>query len=121
MCLGGHLVSHILCPLSLLPLCLTPDGFPFIAPCLTGFPGKPCALGCRNSPPVQFTNVLQAAFDPRILSAVCFFATDIHGATLGKGGDDSLALVQAGVLTGKGELVVWVMSPVLTHVTGLNR
>jgi carboxymethylenebutenolidase len=50
--------------------------------------------------------VFQAAFDPRVLSAVCFFATDIHGATLGKGGDDSLARVRAGELTGKGELVV---------------
>jgi len=49
---------------------------------------------------------LQAAFDPRVLSAVCFFATDIHSGTLGKGGDDSLKRVQAGELTGKGELVV---------------
>jgi len=48
----------------------------------------------------------RAAFDPRVLSAVCFFATDIHSATLGQGGDDSLARVQAGELTGKGELVV---------------
>lgn len=49
---------------------------------------------------------VKAAFDPRVLSAVCFFATDIHGATLGKGGDDSLARVRAGELTGKGEMVV---------------
>ncbi|KAJ3561853.1 hypothetical protein NP233_g9940 [Leucocoprinus birnbaumii] len=33
----------------------------------------------------------RAAFDPRVLSSVCFFATDIHGATLGKGkSDDTL-------------------------------
>lgn len=41
-------------------------------------------------------------------ASVCFFATDIHSATLGKGGDDSLEKVKAGVLTGhdKAELVV---------------
>ena len=49
----------------------------------------------------------QAAFDPRILASVCFFATDIHSATLGKGKkDDSLVRVRKGDLTGKGELVV---------------
>ena len=39
---------------------------------------------------------------------MCFFATDIHGATLGKGGDDSLEKVMAGALSGpdKAELVV---------------
>lgn len=50
---------------------------------------------------------LQAAFDQRILSSVCFFGTDIHSATLGKGKqDDSLIRVRKGDLTGKGELVV---------------
>ena len=49
----------------------------------------------------------QAAFDPRVLASVCFFATDIHSATLGKGkSDDSLIKVRKGDLTGKGELVV---------------
>ena len=49
----------------------------------------------------------QAAFDHRVLASVCFFATDIHSATLGKGkNDDSLARVRRGDLTGKGELVV---------------
>jgi hypothetical protein len=67
----------------------------------TGFPCKPSYI-CNP----LFVNVFQAAFDLRVLSAVCFFATDIHGATLGKGGDDSLARVRAGELTGKGELVV---------------
>lgn len=53
------------------------------------------------------THPEQAAFDPRILASVCFFATDIHSATLGKGSnDDSLARVKKGDLTGKGELVV---------------
>ncbi|KAJ3413773.1 hypothetical protein HDV05_007593 [Chytridiales sp. JEL 0842] len=34
----------------------------------------------------------RAAFDPRVLASVCYFATDIHGGTLGKGKkDDSLA------------------------------
>jgi carboxymethylenebutenolidase len=45
----------------------------------------------------------RAAFDPRVLSAVCFFATDIHSATLGKG-DDSLTKVTKGEM--KSELVV---------------
>jgi hypothetical protein len=50
---------------------------------------------------------LKAAFDPRILASVCFFATDIHTATLGKGKkDDSLERVRRGDLMGKGELVV---------------
>jgi carboxymethylenebutenolidase len=58
-------------------------------------------------------NILQllphtkAAFDARVLASVCFFATDIHSATLGKGKkDDSLERVRKGDLTGKGELVV---------------
>ena len=49
----------------------------------------------------------QAAFDSRILASVCFFATDIHSATLGKGkNDDTLVRVRKGDLNGKGELVV---------------
>jgi len=62
----------------------------------------------------------RAAFDPRVLSAVCFFATDIHGATLGKGGDDSLARVRAGELTGKGELVM-IFGKQDTHVPRAGR
>lgn len=50
---------------------------------------------------------MQAAFDPRVLASVCFFATDVHSATLGKGkNDNSLIRVRNGDLTGKGELVV---------------
>jgi carboxymethylenebutenolidase len=50
---------------------------------------------------------IKAAFDARVLASVCFFATDIHSATLGKGKkDDSLERVRKGDLTGKGELVV---------------
>jgi carboxymethylenebutenolidase len=38
---------------------------------------------------------------------VCFFATDIHSATLGRGKkDDSLVRLRKGDLTGKGELMV---------------
>ena len=52
-------------------------------------------------------HVFQAAFDPRVLASVCWFATDVHSATLGKGKiDDSLVRVRNGDLTGKGELVV---------------
>ncbi|KAG8748512.1 hypothetical protein FRC10_003645 [Ceratobasidium sp. 414] len=39
----------------------------------------------------------RAAFDPRVLASVCFFATDIHSKTLGKGkNDDSLVRVERG-------------------------
>jgi len=62
----------------------------------------------------------RAAFDPRVLSAVCFFATDIHGATLGKDGDDSLTRVRAGELTGKGELVM-IFGKQDTHVPRAGR
>lgn len=55
----------------------------------------------------RLNNGRQAAFDHRVLASVCFFATDIHSATLGKGkSDDSLIRVRRGDLTGKGELVV---------------
>jgi carboxymethylenebutenolidase len=54
-----------------------------------------------RTPPQAF----RAAFDRRVLSSVCFFATDVHSATLGAG-DDSLARVREGDLNGKGELVV---------------
>ncbi|KNZ71403.1 Putative carboxymethylenebutenolidase [Termitomyces sp. J132] len=48
----------------------------------------------------------RAAFDPRILASVCFFATDIHSASLGKGkSDDTLIRVREGDLSEKGELV----------------
>lgn len=32
----------------------------------------------------------RAAFDKRVRASVCYFATDIHAGSLGKGGDDSL-------------------------------
>jgi len=62
----------------------------------------------------------RAAFDPRILSSVCFFATDIHSASLGKGGDDSLVRVNNGDLTGKGELVM-IFGKQDTHVPRVGR
>jgi carboxymethylenebutenolidase len=99
MCLGGHLVSDPFMPLS--HLRAQPSLLIRLLP--TGLPCEPLISYVCNA---LFVNVFQAAFDPRVLSAVCFFATDIHGATLGKGGDDSLARVRAGELTGKGELVV---------------
>ena len=41
------------------------------------------------------------------MATVCFFATDIHSATLGRGEkDDSLERVTRGDLTNKGELLV---------------
>jgi carboxymethylenebutenolidase len=45
----------------------------------------------------------RAAFDSRVLAAVCFFGTDIHSETLGKGkNSDSLKRVKEI----KGELVM---------------
>ncbi|KAF9569620.1 dienelactone hydrolase [Agrocybe pediades] len=63
----------------------------------------------------------RAAFDPRVLSSVCFFATDIHSASLGKGkNDDSLQKVKNGGLSGKGELVV-IFGKQDTHVPRQGR
>ncbi|VDB99677.1 unnamed protein product [Peniophora sp. CBMAI 1063] len=63
----------------------------------------------------------RAAFDPRVLSAVCFFATDIHSATLGKGkSDDSLVRVRAGALTNKAEMVM-IFGKQDTHVPRAGR
>jgi carboxymethylenebutenolidase len=46
----------------------------------------------------------RCALDPRVRAAACFYATDLHKASLGQGGDDSLA--RAGDI--KGELLmVW--------------
>ncbi|KIM48157.1 hypothetical protein M413DRAFT_223248 [Hebeloma cylindrosporum] len=63
----------------------------------------------------------RAAFDPRVLSSVCFFATDIHSASLGKGkNDDTLVKVRNGDLTGKGELVM-IFGKQDTHVPRAGR
>ncbi|PVG03377.1 alpha/beta-hydrolase [Serendipita vermifera] len=63
----------------------------------------------------------RAAFDTRVKAAVCFFATDIHTATLGKG-DDSLEKVKNGALTGadKAELVM-IFGKQDTHVPRAGR
>ncbi|PCH33594.1 dienelactone hydrolase [Wolfiporia cocos MD-104 SS10] len=63
----------------------------------------------------------RAAFDARVLASVCFFATDIHSATLGKGqNDDTLVRVRNGDLTGKGELVM-IFGKQDTHVPRVGR
>lgn len=63
----------------------------------------------------------RAAFDARVLSSVCFFATDIHCATLGRGKkDDSLERVRKGDMTRKGELVM-IFGKQDTHVPRLGR
>ncbi|KAJ3902841.1 dienelactone hydrolase [Lentinula edodes] len=63
----------------------------------------------------------RAAFDPRVLASVCFFATDVHSATLGKGkSDDTLIRVRNGDLTGKGELVM-IFGKQDTHVPRTGR
>lgn len=45
----------------------------------------------------------RCALDPRVVSAICYFATDIHSATLGAGKQDD-SLQRAGDI--KGELVM---------------
>lgn len=64
----------------------------------------------------------RAAFDPRVKAAVCWFATDIHSATLGRGGDDSLAKVKAGALTGPGKAeLIMIFGKQDTHVPRAGR
>lgn len=92
MCLGGHLVRFSL-RITELPVDTIDRRFAFVV--FDSASGRNWLIS------------RQAAFDPRILASVCFFATDVHCATLGKGkNDDSLARVRRGDLTGKGELVV---------------
>ncbi|KAI0651802.1 dienelactone hydrolase [Trametes meyenii] len=63
----------------------------------------------------------RAAFDRRVLASVCFFATDIHSASLGKGkNDDSLVRVRRGDLTNNGELVM-IFGKQDTHVSREGR
>lgn len=95
MCLGGHLVRHTF------PVHIRLRNRRMIN---IGIPGKITVIPyLRNF----FKFKTQAAFDPRVLSSVCFFATDIHSASLGKGkNDNTLVKVRNGDLTGKGELVV---------------
>jgi carboxymethylenebutenolidase len=46
----------------------------------------------------------RCAFDPRVRAAACFYATDLHRGSLGKGGDDSLS--RAGDVRGE-LMMVW--------------
>ncbi len=46
----------------------------------------------------------RAALQPDVLATACFYATDLHSGTLGKGGDDSLA--RAGDIRGE-LMMVW--------------
>ncbi|KAF1831783.1 alpha/beta-hydrolase [Decorospora gaudefroyi] len=59
----------------------------------------------------------RCALDPRVVSAICYFATDIHSATLGKGkSDDSLARCKEI----KGELVM-IFGKMDNHVPAEGR
>ena len=59
----------------------------------------------------------RCALDPRVVSAICYFATDIHSHTLGKGkNDDSLARAK----DIKGELVM-IFGKMDTHVPPAGR
>lgn len=59
----------------------------------------------------------RCALDPRVVSAICYFATDIHSHTLGKGkNDDSLARAK----DIKGELVM-IFGKMDTHVPPVGR
>jgi carboxymethylenebutenolidase len=46
----------------------------------------------------------RAALEPRVLASACFYATDLHAGSLGRGGDDSLA--RAGDVRGE-LMMVW--------------
>lgn len=46
----------------------------------------------------------RCALDPRVRAAACFYATDIHKGSLGRGGDDSLA--RTGEIAGE-VMMVW--------------
>lgn len=59
----------------------------------------------------------RCALDSRVHAAVCYFATDIHSHTLGKGKDDD-SLKRAGDI--KGELVMVCISYVRTIRFGLG-
>ncbi|KAF9512915.1 hypothetical protein BS47DRAFT_1024141 [Hydnum rufescens UP504] len=64
-------------------------------------------------------SVSRAAFDPRVLSSVCFFATDIHSATLGRGKkDDTLVRVKRGDVKGE---VMMIFGKQDTHVPRAGR
>jgi carboxymethylenebutenolidase len=64
----------------------------------------------------------RAAFDPRVLASVCFFATDIHSKTLGKGkNDDSLARVERGDLSDGHTELVLIFGKQDTHVPRAGR
>jgi carboxymethylenebutenolidase len=48
----------------------------------------------------------RCAFDPRVRAAACFYATDLHKGSLGKGGDDSLDRARKGAIAGE-VMMVW--------------
>jgi len=61
----------------------------------------------------------RAAFDTRVLASVCFFATDIHSATLGKNmKDDTLERVKRGDIKGE---VMMIFGKQDTHVPRTGR
>jgi len=64
----------------------------------------------------------RAAFDQRVLASVCFFATDIHSKSLGKGkNDDTLARVERGDLSGGRTELVMIFGKQDTHVPRAGR
>ncbi|KAJ9125664.1 hypothetical protein QFC22_000626 [Naganishia vaughanmartiniae] len=64
---------------------------------------------------------LRAAFDPRVLATFCWFATDVHSATLGKGqSDDTLLKIKNGEMDAKGEVAL-VFGKQDTHVPREGR
>nr|XP_019051097.1 carboxymethylenebutenolidase [Kwoniella bestiolae CBS 10118]OCF30027.1 carboxymethylenebutenolidase [Kwoniella bestiolae CBS 10118] len=76
---------------------------------------------CLGGHLVSHTRYVQCAFDPRVLATFCYFATDVHSATLGKGkSDDTLIKIRKGDLSGKGE-VTMVFGKQDTHVDRNGR
>ncbi|KAG8767427.1 hypothetical protein FRC15_005690, partial [Serendipita sp. 397] len=109
MCLGGHLVRPSFLRLASLS---SIDRYPL---------GVPGTVLSQEDIGTIFSRDFQAAFDPRVKAAVCFFATDIHTATLGHG-DDSLEKIKGGVLTGPGKAeLTMIFGKQDTHVPRAGR
>ncbi len=49
----------------------------------------------------------RAAMNPAVTAGACFYATDIHKGSLGKGGDDSMARIAGGALEHAEVMMVW--------------
>ncbi|KAJ2913409.1 hypothetical protein MD484_g7017, partial [Candolleomyces efflorescens] len=80
-----------------------------------------CAWEATSRASNTFLKAFRAAFHPRVLSSVCWFATDIHSSTLGKGKEDNtLARIRNGDIA-KSTEVVMIFGKQDTHVPRKGR